>query len=365
MRVRIGVGFVGVFTLIVSAAIAQTAGANVSGKVIDANGQPAAGLQVIYTNTTTQRVYKTKTNKNGAFDTVGVTVGDYQVTVISATGEELYSKKMVVTAASPNAVTIDLHAEAGASQPAGGSKLTPEQIQELKRQNEQARAANALITQALNAFNGKQWQDAVAPLEQLIAMDPARYEFYQSLGDARLNLGQYDKAVQMYQQGIEKAQSSMAVDPKNPATDPAKRTARIASMLTNQGNCYLKLKKNDQAIAAFEKAAALDPNSGTAYFNLCATHYNTGNIEAALKACDKAIAAQPNRADAYFIKGSLLIADSKTGKDGKVIPPPGTVEALNKYLELAPDGPRASDVKEMLSLAGAKVETTYSREKTH
>jgi Carboxypeptidase regulatory-like domain/Tetratricopeptide repeat len=356
MRLRIGIVFVGAFTLIVSAAIAQTAGARVSGKIIDANGQPAAGLQAIYTNTTTQRVYKTKTDKNGAFDMVGVTVGDYQVTVISATGEEFYSKKTVVTAAGPNAVTIDLHGEAGASKPADGvgSKLTPEQIQELKRQNEQAHAANALITQA-----------AVAALEQLIAMDPARYEFYLSLGEAQLNLGQCEKAVQTFQQGIEKAQSSTAVDPKNPATDPAKKTARIASMLTNQGNCYLKLKKNDQAIAAYEKAAALDSNPGTAYFNLCATHYNTGNIEGALKACDKAIAAQPNRADAYFIKGSLLIAESKTDKSGKVILPPGTVEALNKYLELAPDGPRASDVKQMLSLVGAKVETTYSKEKTH
>ena len=38
----------------------------------------------------------------------------------------------------------------------------------------------------------------------------------------------------------------------------------------------LKLKQNDAAIAAYGKAATLDPHPATAYFNLCATMYNVG-----------------------------------------------------------------------------------------
>ena len=34
-------------------------------------------------------------------------------------------------------------------------------------------------------------------------------------------------------------------------------------MLTNEGNAYLKLKKNDKAIEAYTKAATMDPNPGT------------------------------------------------------------------------------------------------------
>jgi tetratricopeptide (TPR) repeat protein len=107
----------------------------------------------------------------------------------------------------------------------------------------------------------------------------------------------------------------------------------------------------------------MDPNPGTAYFNLCATQYNSGNTQGALASCDKAIAADPNRPDSYFIKGSLLMGDSKQGKDGKLEAPAGTAEALNKYLELAPDGPHANDVKQMLAFIGAKVETTYKEKK--
>src|SRR5581483_3555773 len=116
-------------------------------------------------------------------------------------------------------------------------------------------------------------------------------------------------------------------------------------------------------IAAYEKAAALDPNPGTAYFNICATMYNTANMEGAVVACDKAIAADPTKADAYFIKGSSLYGSGKLDKDGKYVPPPGTADALNKYLELAPNGAHAADVKAMLDALGVKIETTYKQKK--
>ena len=57
-------------------------------------------------------------------------------------------------------------------------------------------------------------------------------------------------------------------------------------------------------------------------------------------------------ADAYFINGSLLVADSKTDMNGKIAAPPGTVEALRKYLEHAPNGAHVNDVQQMLAYLG-------------
>ena len=57
------------------------------------------------------------------------------------------------------------------------------------------------------------------------------------------------------------------------------------------------------------------------------------------------------------------MGSSKLGKDGKLEAPAGTAEALNKYLELAPDGPHATDVKQMLTAIGAKIDTTYKEKK--
>jgi tetratricopeptide (TPR) repeat protein len=114
------------------------------------------------------------------------------------------------------------------------------------------------------------------------------------------------------------------------------------------GNANLKLKKNDAAIEAYNKAAALDPAPAVAYFNICATLYNSGEKVRTLAACDKAIAADPKKADAYFVKGSVMVGQGAVGKNGKMTVPPGTVETLKQYLALAPDGGHAKEVKDML-----------------
>ena len=239
-------------------------------------------------------------------------------------------------------------------------KRSETQIEEIKKQNERAQNQNALIKQAMDAMAAKNWQAAVAPLQQLIADDPNNWQFHSAMGDVQLNLGSYDQAIAAYEKGIQLAQRGSA-DAAN--SDPAKTKAAIGKMLTQEGNAYLKLRKNKEAVDAYTKAARYDPNPGTAYFNLCATHYNSGNVAGALDACDKAIAADPNKADAYFIKGSLLIAESKTDSSGKVTAPRGTAEALKKYLELAPEGAHAKDVKELLAFIGATVDTTYKKGK--
>jgi tetratricopeptide (TPR) repeat protein len=353
--------------------------ARVQGTIKD-NGKPLAGVQVSLTNEDNGRQYKAKTDKNGGFDLIGIaTSNNYRLEVFSTTGEKLVTRGKLIINNEGGGITmwaIDVSDQsktnlgmtnegAGTKPRTGGSTgptYTKEQIEAMKAQNAKAVSQNALITQAINAMNAKQWQEAVPPLQQLIAADPNRYEFYQSLGEAQFNLGQFEDSVQTFEKGIQVANNT-AVDPKNPATDPVKKKTRIAAMYTNEGNALLKLKKSNEAVAAFTKAAEMDPNPSVAYFNLCATQYNAGQVEGALAACDKAIAADPNRADAYFIKGSLLIAESKTDKEGKLQPPPGTSDALNKYLELQPDGPHANDVKQMLAAIGAKIETTYREKK--
>ena len=72
-------------------------------------------------------------------------------------------------------------------------------------------------------------------------------------------------------------------------------------------------------------------------------------MDEANAAFDKSIAADPNKAEAYYQKGVNLINKATTDpKTGKVIPAPGTAEALNKYLELQPTGQFADGAKSML-----------------
>jgi len=199
----------------------------------------------------------------------------------------------------------------------------------------QSENQNALVAKAQAALDAKQWPDAEAALKQLSASEP-RWEYSQALGVAQFNQGHYADSLDSYQRAIDLAQKTAD-------------TAATAQLYTMLGNANLKLKNNDAAIAAYNKAAALSPNPAVAYFNVCATLYNMGQPAAkTAAACDKAIAADPKKADAYFVKGSSLYGEGAVDKSKKYVVPPGTVEALKQYLVLAPDGPHVQDVKAML-----------------
>jgi len=209
---------------------------------------------------------------------------------------------------------------------------------------------NALIAKAQAALDAKQWPEAEAALKQLLASEP-RWEYLQGLGVAQFNQGRYADALDSLQRAIDLAQKDLAqkdLAQKDPAGKNASAAA-IAAMYTMIGNADLKLKKNDAALAAYTKAAALDPNPAVPYFNLCAVMFNMGEPAAkTVAACDKAIAADPKKADAYFIKGSSLYGEGALNKSNKFVVPPGAVEALKQYLVLAPAGPHVQDVKAML-----------------
>ncbi|HXB20751.1 MAG TPA: tetratricopeptide repeat protein [Candidatus Solibacter sp.] len=355
---------------------AQTA--QVRGKVIGQDSNPVVGAQVVYLDADTGRSYKYKTDKKGEFSAIGLQFANYQVTITSPSGEQLFSRKRIAVGPNPeeNVLSVDLsknpppaagQESSGGTTGAGGQekteqpKLTKEQqaqMEALRAKRAQAINQNNIISQVNAAMQAKNYEEASTGLRQLIQTDPNKYEYYSGLGTAQLNLGQYEDAVQTLDKGIQ-----LAENPTDPKQDPAKAKAAAGQMLTNLGNAYLKLKKNKEAVESFEKAASLDPNPGTAYYNLCATQYNTGNMEGAAAACDKAIAADPTKADAYFIKGSSMYGSGKLDKEGKYSVPPGTAEALNKYLELAPTGAHAADVKAMLEAVGAKIETTYHGKK--
>ena len=89
---------------------------------------------------------------------------------------------------------------------------------------------------------------------------------------------------------------------------------------------------------------------------------NTGKVDDAITAFDKVIAADPNRADAYYWKGVNMIGKATLQGD-KMVAPPGTADAFQKYLELQPTGTYADAAKQMLTSIGSNVETRFGKKK--
>src|SRR5665213_1389945 len=71
----------------------------------------------------------------------------------------------------------------------------------------------------------------------------------------------------------------------------------------------------------------------------------------AAAACRKSLQADPSKADAWFILGSVLFGEATIDANGKIAISAEARHALDKYFELAPEGPHAPDVKQMLDSA--------------
>ena len=217
--------------------------------------------------------------------------------------------------------------------------------------NRQAVAENALITKANAALAAKHWQEAETTLKQLLTQEPASWDFELALGTAQLGLTHYADAAASFGKAFEFAQAAA----KGKMADAAKAKEALGPILINRGNAFLKLQKNADAKAAYTQAAALDAHPAVAYFNLCAILYNMGEMTDVVAACDKAIAADPKKADAYFIKGSALYGNATVGTDNKMVVSKEALDALRKYLALAPNGAHVADVKAMLEAVGEPV----------
>jgi tetratricopeptide (TPR) repeat protein len=302
----------------------QTVGAQAEGKVTH-DGKPLPNAPVVFTNTETGKTYKTKTDKNGEFQMLGVPYGSYEVNVLNEKGEKLSSDRTMLgtgDTSSSNILHIDAGKEPiadnkfGLAQPSG-PKLTKEQLAKMQADNKKIAGLNSLISEAQNARQAQDWPKAESALKQLIAAAPdtSRWDFYMALGDAQSKSNKPAEAVQTYDKGVQVAQSlisgSSPADPKVPSLNPAAARQGAGHMLTAQGNDYLKLQKPDEAIASLKKATEIDPSSALYSYNLCGVEFNAQKF-----------------------------ADAKT--------------ACNKYLQLEPSGPHAGEVKTFLAQMPAK-----------
>ncbi len=320
----------------------------------DVDGKPVAGAQVIFQNKDNGRKYSPlKTDKSGEFRALGFQTGIYTVTLVKD-GQTVFTMDTRLVSGE-NIVDIDMkkeQARAGATVSAEQKKAMEEQEKEvakIKGLNEQLAAAKA----AEDAGNPQQ---AVQILTQATQVDPNQPVVWARLADAERNLGkaQTDPTERKatYGRAVEDYKKAIAIKPQG-------------AFYNNMGEALAKIGDFDGAINAYHEAANIDPtNAATYYFNEGAILTNSGKVDQANAAFDKAIAADPAKAEAWYQKGVNLLGKATVDKEGKMVAPPEASQALNKYLELAPNGPNAEAAKQLLATLGSTIETSYGKSKT-
>ena len=367
-----------------SSAFSQT-DAKVHGKVVDPSGQPLANGEVKLTKDLTTPFKDEKfTNtvaigSDGTYTVTGVTPGEYFVYILQK-DKTMDRQQVVIKAGDDKDVSLDMSSEKYLA------TLKPEErkaIEEYKAKNAAAVAGNRQVAGLNATITGvradlktptpnfdKDSADAKSaidsrPTEPLLWI--LQGDVFAARADAAASADRKNKTNPNTDDAVTKGFSD-AVDSYKKAEDllsasGAKPNPDMSATVYNQiGNTYAKQGKTADASTAYDKAVSLEPaNAGTYYANEAAVLFNAH--QPALEAANKAIAADPSKPAPYFVKGQELLNQATVDKAGKIIPPAGCVDAYQKYLELAPDGPQAESVKETLAALGEKVQTHYSAKK--
>ena len=275
-------------------------------------------------------------------------------------------------------------------------KLTPEQkkaLEDLKKKNAEAIKTNEVIkslnsdlklvtqdikdaddanaraaaTQALGATAAKADFDAkVAEIktakyteaETLMLKDTAAKAdasvLWAELGQAQLGLKKYPEAETTYKKTLE-------VEAASKKPNPAVQGLANSGL----GEVYARTGKVPEATAAYDAAAKANPTQGAVYLkNEAVIFSQIGNPDAQVAAADAAIALDPSSPILYYLKAQGMIGKSTIDpKTNRIVLPPGCAEAYQKYLDLAPTGPYAGEVKGILDQAGQKVDTSFKAPK--
>jgi len=188
------------------------------------------------------------------------------------------------------------------------------------------------------------------------AAKPDASTLWVQLGLAQVGLANVRNDPKKYDDAVTNLQKALAMEAASKKPNSGIQGSASASL----GEVYARTGKVPEANAAFDAAAKADPSRAATFLkNEAVIFSQMGNAEAQAAAADEAIKADPKQPIPYYLKAQGLIAKASVDpKTQAYVAPPGCLEAYQKYLELAPDGPFASDVKDILASFGQKAATT-------
>ncbi|MGA2217647.1 MAG: tetratricopeptide repeat protein [Terracidiphilus sp.] len=187
------------------------------------------------------------------------------------------------------------------------------------------------------------------------AAKPDASVLWAQLGLAQTGLKKYDEAEATFKKVLEIESTSKKPQP------PVQGLAN-----SGLGEIYARTGKVPEANAAYDAAGKANPTQAVFYLtNEAKIFYQTHNPDAQIAAADEAIKTDTNPNDPalaidYYLKANGLVPKTTMDpKTNKLIAPEGCIEAYQKYIDLAPNGPYVGEVKDILAGFGQKITTTY------
>jgi tetratricopeptide (TPR) repeat protein len=376
-------GVLVVVLLMATIAPAQNTG-QIVGEIKDLNGKPYPDVTVEIKNPDNGKVVTTKTDKQGRFTQVGLPAGLYNVTITNEKDKLNFQLQFRVVSGQDNGFNLNLKEVMAKQGPSAEEvKKKEEEENKFKYMKQHFDAGMAALNDSTNlrtqlkaapadqkgAIQDKlnaDYQTAITELSQaeqgMTAKDIRNHALvWANLGQAYEFAGRYDEAATAFQKAAE-------LSPQAPYYEHL--TTVLANVAAAQTDPKAVAAKLAEAGASCEKAAAIDPTAtARCWKNTGIVLSNKGRLPEAVAPLQKAAQADPKDAQTWFLLGGALSAkiDSKQQGDKLIyVIPPGTAEAYQKTIDVAPNGPYAAQAKaalEQLAALSGGEETSIGKRK--
>ena len=361
----------GLFLLLAPFALGQVG--SLTGEVTGEDGQPVEGALVKIQRTDIRANYEVKTKKDGKYFHAGLPIGTYDVSVeiggnVADTRTGVRMKFMDTTTVDFDLLQVKQRREAMEAAAATG-QLTEEQLKGLSAEDREklqktmdSRAKqikanqdlNKIFNAAMQAKTAKQWDVAIENFNKATEAAPTQPAVWENLADTYFQQAKTltgDAKTAGMNKSAETYEKLIALEPDK------------ANIYNNYALALYAAGRTDDGRVALDKAIQLDPtNAGQYYFNLGVSLLNLGMAQNAEAACDafaKGADLGGTFPEVYFQHGNCLMNKMTMTADGKAVPAPGTKEAFEKYLQLAPNGPNAASAQQSLQVLNTVVDTQY------
>ncbi len=356
------------FSLAASHAAAQAKTGSVHGTVTDPSGAPVAGTVSLFpgglNSPDETPKYSFEVDASGKYHGDNIEPGSYTLTFRQPTTEKGkvvdQFDNVLIKAGQDTQQDFDMTREAYLA------KLPPEErkkIEEVKaknasilKENAKIKNLNADLQTARTDDAAKNYAAAAALMQRDVNLMPDAAVLWAELGLAQRGEQDYANAITSLQKGI-------AIDKASKKPHPEMLGAAEDAL----GESLAATGKYPEAQAAYDAAATDNPaGAGLYYTNETIMMSRFNQTDAVVTAADKAIAAKPDGPIPYYLKGQALVSKATLDpKTQKIIAPPGCLEAYQKYLQLAPNGPFANDAKAVIQEMSATQSTSYNTKKKH
>jgi tetratricopeptide (TPR) repeat protein len=191
-------------------------------------------------------------------------------------------------------------------------------------------AARALFNEGNALFDEEKFEEAASKYMEFLELSPESFLANINLGNCYRGLEEYDRAIAAYTKVLDWVRQDQGTYSDSEAASRA---------LIAIGETYILQGDIEKASENLQEAVALFPEDEALAFNIGEIYFTKGDAANAVVYYNKAIAIKPDWPPAYRQRGYALLnlTDYK-----------GALESFQKFLELAPEDPRAAPIRSLL-----------------